>query len=515
MSPFSGCAPSLRSPVSTLPDSPSGDCLQVEPPSEQVLHSVTTTISKPMSSQKFGLTALPSSLICLIKFWLVEKDSLQLIKTSHNMHDVLQQFYTLRLRDHVGKESVSAFVSYQNPVNRLPKYVPMGPEGEGMFQQCMSLKAIWKPEGKYLRKVIRLLKSHMAVTNDPAQISGSTTGAALGLGGGFMTEKSRNALFVCMKRLSKKSSAAGIGAMVKGLSVGFGVSNPKAGHHTALFDWILTSGTTFSPAQMESMILNLCLTLGGRKMTPKNISAALAKIISAFERCTREQLQSMMNGLCQALGGNEITPEQRNELIRRTLDSYSNNRRLPLESILANLFRGIGRKAMTSEDINAVMTQIVSRNDQWNHETLHCATNALCEVLGPTMPPEHRNLVMAKILASCGTSSPPQMGSMIWALCRGLSDPNTARGDISQDNLNAIIDQVLSSPGTCSALQVGTMLYYIYVSLGAIGISSVHRHLLKARILESPHSTDIIAAIKRLHYGQQMRMILHLEDEDD
>ena len=108
----------------------------------------------------------------------------------------------------------------------------------------------------------------------------------------------------------------------------------------------------------------------------------------------------------------------------------------------------------------------------------------VCTELGCAgMTAINRDGVLSKILTSCATSSPDQMGNMIWALCFALSHGTpVSTSDIVEKNLRAVIDAVLHSRSTSSLEQVGAMFDAIFRILGTTIMLPARRQLLKQYI---------------------------------
>jgi hypothetical protein len=171
---------------------------------------------------------------------------------------------------------------------------------------------------------------------------------------------------------------------------------------------------------------------------------------------------------------------------------------------------------MTPENLDAILGRIIGCYKSWNHKEMGMAIGHLCRALGGrNLAPANRDRVLAGILKAYATSSPDQMGSMIGCLCRSTFN-NTPNGVIiTQDNLEAILLAVLNSHATVSPAQMGVIFEWICFALSIGTMLQAHHGTLVARIRESDHANEIIAAMKLRPNGPLVMKYLQLHTVRD
>lgn len=508
---FSFHAPAYQSIISNS----SGDGLDGagpgQPPSDLVLCATTNKIPVARLSNRECISTLPTMLIYLIKSWLVDKDTLQLILTCHRMSHEVQGFYRLRLRAAAAELSASAIGSCQNTVNLRPALVYMHEDGEQMFQKCLSLKSPSLSQAEYRAGVIQLLKARLPLTNDLNELRELVTAAGLGLGGTVMSAENRDGLLSLILESYQTTPHRKMGAMIQGICAAIGPRLTKSEHHLAVCDQILASCKTSSPSQMGSMVRGLCIFFGGINMPQGVRRFVISKILASHKTLAGLQMRGMIYTVCLALGGRNMSLQHRDGLMEQILALYALHRELPLESILQGLFKGYGDTEMRFDgrdmkpaDMDAVLTRILGCHDIWDNREMGIAIAALCFCLGDTsMPAINRDRVLSKILSSSASCSPDQVGAMMLSVCHALG--GRAPGGINritQDNLAAMLSQILGSHALVSQEQMGAMLHYLFRALGQVHISAQHRDLLVAHIKKSARVPEIVAAITLTDYGQ-------------
>lgn len=497
------------------PDSTS----QPRPPSALLLCSETAkTSSARLSGSRPGpacISTLPTTLICLIRSWLFDKESLQLILTSRRMKNEVQDMYKLRLRPTVASQSVSPIASCQDPVNRMARYVPMGSAGELTFQKCMALKASGRSEQDFLDGVVKVIVSCLPTTKtNIAQLKDVTAGAVLALGGNSMTAATRNALLAPILGCHDVSSHAQMGAMMLGVFIALGRRTSSGGHHDAVFEQILASHRTVTPHQLGAMIQSVCIVFGGKKMSATALTGLMTKIFTFFKTSNYpSHIATMLYCMCFSLGSVNMTPAHRDGLVKEILESYRRNNKLPLSAMLTGLCRGLGGTDMQRVHLDAILAQILSGDDTRRIYVIVAAINAICHSLGGlNISPDNRDAWLANILGSCATRSPKEMGGLILHLCSTLGGAGHGPTiTISVDNLDAVISQVLGLHGRCSAEQMGAMIRAIVTSLDYNRITEERRNILVTHIQKSGHVVDIAAALRLTPDGQAIVDFLHLE----
>ena len=254
-----------------------------QPPSDLVLCATTNKTPVARLFNRDCISTLPTMLIYLLKTWLIDKDSLQLILTSHHISHEVQGFYKLRLRAEVAIRSASAISSCQNTVNLRPALVFMHEAGERMFQKCLSVKSPSVSEADYRACVIQLLTMRLSVTDDLNELREIVTAAGLGLGGTVMSAENRDELLSLILGSYQTTPHRKMGVMIQGICAAIGPKLTKSEHHLAVCDQILASYRTSSPSQMGSMIRGLCIFFGGINMPQGVRRFVISKILSSYK----------------------------------------------------------------------------------------------------------------------------------------------------------------------------------------------------------------------------------------
>jgi len=557
MLPNSGCTPMSRghdSGIAILNPISAGH--DTAPPSSRALQLKTTGVAGggspfPASDR---ISLLPTMLIHLTNCWLLPRESLQLALTNHLMSQEVQTFYRVRLRFPVLIQRPSAMENCRYTVNILPKFIGLASAGEMTFQKCLSQNTGGLSVEANSCAILQILRTCQFETKDLDLLREVTFGVALGLGGNVMTEANRNALLTCILRSSGKCGPAQMGSMLQGLCLAFGGPNMRDGllHAVlagilgsygtssasqmgsmfmgvcnalgrknktrtllnALIGAILSSCKTSTPVQMGAMMHGVCLVFGEKHMTVQNRDLVIASIAASLESSSREQIGEMTHHVCLALGGQEISPAIRDGLMQAILLAGTGVRRqITLTAMLRGFCRGLGERTISPANLDGILTIILDAWHMLDCREIGVGISSLCLELGAeNMSRDCRDKVAARILASCTTSKPNQMGAMIWGLIYVLGGSFAdGRIIITHDNLNAVIRQILQSHTTSSPLQMGTMINYLYRTLGNDQITTLHRGMLLARIRESGRQPEIVAAIKLMRSGQAVVDFLHLD----
>jgi hypothetical protein len=185
-------------------------------------------------------------LIYLIKTWLNDKESLQLLLTSHHMHNAVQSFYKRNLRASEAQRALSPIASCRNSANLLPRLVGLGTEGELTFQKCQALRVLGMPEAEYRRNVLQLLKTHLSHLKETDGLCDISAGVTLGLGGTAITAANRDALLSFILGTYQTSRPIQMGNMMKGVCGAFLGIRHANGHVEAMVKKILGSYATGS-----------------------------------------------------------------------------------------------------------------------------------------------------------------------------------------------------------------------------------------------------------------------------
>jgi len=497
---------------------------QLQPPSGLSLRSVATKIPTTRPTDAEGISTLPTMLLCHIKSWLFDKEILQLLLSGKTMQHEVQEMYRSRLRPEVAKTAVSPLASFQIPVNRLPMFLGMEQDGERMFQTCRSLKASGLTNSQYRSAVMETLKTHLSVVNNLRQLKDVFAGAALGMGGRFLSRGNRNALLGGILGSYATSSPQQMAAMVMGVCVQVGRKNTIGELHKAVFNKTLASSQTSTPAQMGAIIQGLCLVLGGKNMKVEVRPILIKKMIESSDTVSSLQISFMIYGLCLALGGAQMTAVNRDALLEQVLNLYDTVEQLQLKPIMTALCKGLcdpsstvlsasmksSHKVMDVASRDAVLAQILKRHEIWTMVEMGEACGVICTALGGThMSPDNRDTVVAKILAAYATCTTLQMGSMIMVVCRVLGGTASGVSNITVDNLNAVLTRILKSHGTSTQLQMGMMLHCVFVGLGRFLMPLEQRNAIVARIQESGRAQEIMAAIGLTENGNEIVDFLH------
>lgn len=458
---------------------PASQPVRQQAPSGGSLNSVTT---KAKSAGTEAISTLPTMLLCQIKSWLFDKEMLQLLLTGKAMQHEVQEVYRSRLRPEVAKSALSPLASYQIPVNRLPLFLGIDRDGESMFQQCRSLKASGLTNLEFRSAVMEALKKQLSVVINLRQLRDIFAGAALGMGGRFLSRGNRNTLLAGILGSYATSSPQQMAAMVMGICVTGSRNNTIGELHKAVFNKTLASSATSTPAQMGAIIQGLCIVLGGKKMTEDIRHILIKKIFESSDSVSSLQITFMIYGLCLALGGAHMTSVNRDALLEQVLDLYDTAEQPPpLKQIMASLCKGlcdtsatvIGTNIKTSRNVmhaahrDAVLAQILNRHKNLTMVEMGeaCGVTGLA-LGGMNMSADSRDTLVERILAAYGTCTPDQMGAMIMLVCRNLGGTVSGVSNITVDNLNAVLNLILKSHGTTSPLQMGMMLHYVFVGLG-------------------------------------------------
>lgn len=546
---FSFCIPASQS------CSPCDKQASNRPPSEQLLCTVTakTSTIKPVC-----IATLPTMLMHLIKTWLNDNESLQLLLTSHHMHREVQSFYKRYLRSAEAQRSSSPIASYQNPVNLLPRLIGIGTQGELAFRQCQALQASGVSEAEYCSGALQLLQTRLSQPRIPRNVGEITAGVALGLGGSSMSATRRAALLnfilgtyqtshpICMGDMMTGVSAAlggprisngNLQAMLEKILGSYNTSTPsqmgylimgvcsrfgKASKGQANFEFvlrqILSSCNTSSAQQLDTMIHGLCDKLGGLWMAPVRRDFLLHNILGTHAQCFPAKYKGMIRGLCHGLGARNMAVQQRDGLLQKIRDFVATNPNLPLGSILNALCAGLGGSHISEVNLNAILALIFDVHDTSDGISLGTQIGVICGALcAVSISAAHRDTVLAQVLTCRPTVSAQQMGSMIWFVVHVLVGDHTAAStEQTRDHLDVVMRQIVHFyQTTCAfqpcALQTGVMIAYLYSAQGCANMTLAHRAIVAARIQESEHRQNIIDAIKLTVTGQQMVRELQLE----
>lgn len=546
---FSFCIPASR------PCSPSDKQASNQPPSDQLLSTVTakTSTIKPVC-----IATLPTMLMYLIKTWLNDKETLQLLLTSHHMHKEVQSFYRRYLRSAEAQRSFSPIASFQNPVNLLPRLIGLGTQGELTFRQCQALQASGMSEAEYCSGALRLLQTRLSQPQDPRNVGEIAAGVTLGLGGSSMTATRRTVLLdfilgtcqtshpICTgDMLTGFSSALGgarisnanlqamlekilgscntstptqMGYMIMGLCSRFGKTSKAQTNFEFVFRQILNSRNTSSADQLDTMIYAVCDKLGGLTMAPVRRNFLLHNILGTHAQCSPAKYQGMIRGLCHGLGARDMAVQQRDGLLQKIRDFVATNPNFPLVSILNAVWAGLGGSHISEANLNAILALIFELHDVSDGISLGTQIGVICRAMGAAnISAAHRDTVLAQVLTCRPTVSAQQMGSMIYYVVYVLVGDHTAAStELTRDHLDVVIRQIVHFyQTTCAfqpcALQTGVMIVALYSAQGRANMPLTHRAIVAARIQESEHCQNIIDAIKLTVTGRVMVRELQLE----
>lgn len=462
---FSFCVPASQ-PITAVS---SNEIQRPQPPSFRVLGCGFNKTPTSPSPAPTNLSTLPTTLLYLIKSFLISKESLQLILTSHRLCTDVQTYYKSGLRSTVAHQCASPIASFRYLVNRRAPFVPMGQEGEWMFQRCMSLKVSDENETDYGSLAIAAFTKRRKTVRYVHHFKDLTTGVALGLGGRLMPPL----------------------------------------YFDQLLANILACAKTNSDRQMGAMIQGLAMALGGNAMPPEVRHRLTEKILASFAHCSEQQLRSMICGLCRALRGVNMKPAHRDGLLEQLLQAGEASDELPAISLLDGLFNGMGVWKMNRAGLDAVLakyvhfyTDLSSVNPCWE------GINNLCILVGHCgMPPGMRDAILGAILSTCKTSSTTQLGTMagiMWRRLGGLLPDDSER---TLNNLAGMIRQILNAHATLSPHQLGSLLCHMENALRDRDqidqeIILTHQNVLVKCILESGRVPETIAALQLTEHGQ-------------
>lgn len=496
----------------------------MQPPCGLSLSSAITKIPKEKTEGAECISTLPTMLLCHIKGFLLNKEILQLLRTGKTMQHEVQEMYRSRLRPEVAKMAISPMASYQIPVNRLPAFLGMTRDGEFMFQQCRSLKSSGLTNSEYRTAVMKALKTHLSASGNLRQLKDVFAGAALGMGGRFLSRGNRNTLLAGIFGSYATSSPQQMAAMIMGICVSGGRKNTVGELHKAVFNKTLAAAQNCTPAQMGAIIQGLCLVLGGKNMKEEVRPILIKKMIESSDTVSSQQITFMIYGLCLALGGAQMTAVNRNALLEQILNLYNPVGQLPLKQIMTALCKGLCNTSPTVTSVSmksdhtvmdlsnrdAILAQILKRHEIWTPVEMGEACGVICKALGGMhMSPDYRDTVVAKILSAYATCTPGQLGSMIMAVCRVLGGTASGGSDITVDNLNAVLTLILKSHDTSTAMQMGMMFHCVFVALGRFRMYPSQRDAIVARIQESGRAQEIMVAIGLTANGNEIVDFLH------
>jgi len=378
-----------------------------QPPSDLALCSVGTRTSTTRSGcpALASFLTLPTTLLHLVTSCLIDKEALQLILSCRALRDDIQGFYQSRLRV---PHTLSPIASYQNPVHRQPKYVPMDTIAERIFQDCVTLKARGWPDAEYCRNVLQVVETCLSSHADLELIMETSIGVGLSLGGSLMPDAHRDALLDCIQRCCKTGSVQNerVTEMVYGMCVAQGGENIPARKCGEFMDALLDRYASDKQIWLTAWMCGLFTGLGGEAMSRSNLVMVLDRLMVRFDRLHFNDMGGVIAQLCIALGGPDISPPNRDLILARILASHATCSDRHMGTMIWSMCRIPGGgtavpKFESLEHLHVLISHVVKSHATCSALQMGTMVHSIVDAPGNTkIDPLHRDILVAHLRTS-------------------------------------------------------------------------------------------------------------------